>query len=319
MLASCAASPERTPAARKRAVDAIAFIRDESAAEAMAQLASSGPEDVRPLAAWWLKHRAGNDWHDFAAVEAFATDDAQDDAGHKKRQADLETMLDAGKALRTRERAMGRLARNADGGKLLIALAADGKFPKDLAESVVEPIHHNPDLSIRAMAGTYFPRKTVAGQTLPPVAELAKMPGDAARGRAVFFGNTASCSRCHAFNGEGRDVGPDLTAIRTKYQRPELLDAILNPSAGIAFGYDAWIIQTSDGEVFSGFILADAEVVVLKESTGEQRQISKAKIKKRVKQPMSVMPDNVGLGLTAQELADVAEFLLKAPTTAARQ
>jgi hypothetical protein len=33
---------------------------------------------------------------------------------------------------------------------------------------------------------------------------------------------------------------------------------------------------------------------------------------------MSVMPDNVGLGLTAQELADVTEFLLKAPTTASR-
>ena len=72
-----------------------------------------------------------------------------------------------------------------------------------------------------------------------------------------------------------------------------------------------------DGDVLSGFILADADTVVLKESSGEQRQIPKSKIKKRVKQPMSVMPDYVGLGLTAQELADVAEFLLKAPTSAA--
>jgi putative heme-binding domain-containing protein len=198
---------------------------------------------------------------------------------------------------------------------MVIAMAAEKKFPAELIPAVADAITRNPDLSIRAMAGSYFPRKTAAGVPLPPIKELAKMPGDMTRGRAVFFGNVASCSRCHAFNGEGKDIGPDLTAIRTKYQRPELLDAILNPSATIAFGYEPWIIQTTDGQVYSGFIQADGETVVMKESTGQQRRIPKANVKKRVKQPMSVMPDNVGLGLTAQQLADVAEFLLKSPTT----
>jgi putative heme-binding domain-containing protein len=201
----------------------------------------------------------------------------------------------------------------------IIAMAGDKKFPAELVPSVAGTIYRNPDLTVRAMAGTYFPRQAAGGVTLPPVKELAKMPGDVARGRAVFYGNTASCSRCHGFSGEGRDIGPDLTSIRTKYQRPELLDAILNPSAGIAFGYESWIIQTTGGDVYSGFILADADTVVLKESSGEQRHIPKDKIKKRVKQPMSVMPDNVGLGLTAQELADVAEFLLKSPTATAKK
>ena len=319
LLAAQAESPQATPAGRQRAADAIAFVPDASAAEAMAQLARSGPEDVKPVAAWWLKHRAGNDWKDFQAADPFAARETEGISGaEKKRQADLATMLDASKPLRAREGAMARLARNADGGKLIVALAADDRFPKDLADAVVEPIHHNPDLSIRAMAGTYFPRKTIGGETLPPVAELAKKPGNAARGRAVFFGNTAACGRCHLFNGEGKDVGPDLTQIRTKYARPELLDAILYPSANIAFGYQPWIVQTTDGQVYSGFITADGESVTIKESSGEQRTVPAKQIKKRIRQPMSVMPDNVGLGLSSQDLADVAEFLLKAPAGSAR-
>src|SRR5439155_8800950 len=133
---------------------------------------------------------------------------------------------------------------------------------------------------------------------------------DAARGRAVFFGSAAACSRCHRFNNEGKDVGPDLTAIRTKFARPELLDNILNPSANIAFGYEPWLVKTKAGDVYSGFILADGESVVIKESSGEQRTIPGNQVVLRKKQPMSIMPDNVALGLSAQDLADLAEFLL---------
>jgi len=139
------------------------------------------------------------------------------------------------------------------------------------------------------------------------------MSGDANRGRAIFYGATAACARCHLFNGEGRDVGPDLSSIRTKYQRLELLDNILNPSANIAFGYEPWIVKVKSGDVYSGFILADGESIVLKESTGEQRTIAKDQIVLRKKQPMSIMPDNVALGLSAQDLADLTDFLLITP------
>ena len=53
------------------------------------------------------------------------------------------------------------------------------------------------------------------------------------------------------------DVGPELTRIREKYDRTALLDSILNPSAGIAFGYDTWLVETKAGLLYSGFVLAD--------------------------------------------------------------
>ena len=146
------------------------------------------------------------------------------------------------------------------------------------------------------------------------------MKGDASRGRAVFFGNTAGCAKCHRFGGEGKDVGPDLSAIRTKYGRPELLDAILNPSAGIAFGYESWIVKTKGNDVLAGFVVADTpDNLVLKDSTGEQRTLPSKDITLRKKQTISVMPDNVALGLNAQELADLVEFLQTAPVQTAPQ
>ena len=51
----------------------------------------------------------------------------------------------------------------------------------------------------------------------------------------------------------------------------------------------------------------------MKESSGEERTIPANEIVLRKRQPFSVMPDNVALGLTAQQLADVAAFLSSSP------
>jgi len=306
-LTTRASSETLTPEARRQAVDALAFIRDRRAAHAMAALASAGPSDVRELADWWVKNRAGNEWKDFIAPPEPSPADTEAIA---RRAADRAVMLDSSAALAARAQAARRLAAEKDGAMILIALAEEGQFPQELVESVTDPIHRNSDLGVRALASQHFPRKTIAGEQLPPIEKLAAMKGDATRGRAVFFSDTAGCIRCHTIGGEGRDVGPDLSAIRTKFARPELLDAILNPSASIAFGYEPWLIRTRDGQVYSGFILADGESVVLKESSGEQHTFPADAIVRRTRQSLSVMPDNVALGLSAQELADLVEFLM---------
>jgi putative heme-binding domain-containing protein len=322
-FAKRAAASELSLDQRKQATIALAFINDEKAAEAMASLAKSSGDDLRPLATWWMTNRVNNDWKEFHAARHFSpanapTDGKQPDAEAVARfeKARASVIDDAGSPY-TRIQAVNRLALDPEGGKFLISLAAEGKFPKQFMENVTDRIYKNPDLTVRALASQYFPRKAAGGNALPPLKELAAMTGDAKRGHDVFFGNTASCFKCHKFNGEGKDVGPDLTAIRTKYQRPEFLDSVLSPSAAIAFGYEAWIVKTKKNDVYSGFIIADGENVTLKEGSGEQRVIPASEIVLRKKQTMSVMPDNVALGLTAQELADLTEFVLKSPVPAA--
>jgi putative heme-binding domain-containing protein len=80
------------------------------------------------------------------------------------------------------------------------------------------------------------------------------MPGQAVKGKAVF---QAKCASCHKVLKEGTDIGPELTLIGKKFDKSGLLDAIVNPSAGMAFGYESWLITRKDGTTASGFLQAE--------------------------------------------------------------
>lgn len=53
-------------------------------------------------------------------------------------------------------------------------------------------------------------------------------------GRAKLSGGGAACISCHNVNGVGRlgggTLGPDLTAVSTKYKEPELISILQNPN-----------------------------------------------------------------------------------------
>ena len=163
------------------------------------------------------------------------------------------------------------------------------------------------------MASQYFQRHSRSGEAFPPLVELLKRRGDAAQGARVFTRESAACARCHAFAGKGGDIGPDLTTARTKLGREGVFDAILNPSAVIAAGYEPWLIETENGELYSGFIVSDGDTVTLKEPSGGTRAIPEKQIASRQQQNLSLMPDNISLGLTPQELVDLVEFLMSEP------
>ncbi len=302
-------------AARRKAVDALAFINDPEAARAMADLAVHGPEDIRPNALWWARNRAGNDWAAYPAVEAFIPGrKSPEDRKEQARLSRLEKeMLNAKLPLPKREERLADLAGDKSGGLRLIDLAARGKFPRELFDKAAELVPRNPDLGVRALASRHFPRPSVTGKPFPPMSELLKMRGDAKKGREIFLSPTAACSVCHVHSGEGKDIGPDLTQIRTKFDRAGVLDAILNPSASLALGYEAWLISLKDGETVSGFIAADGANVLIKQISGEMRSIPAKQIAGRSQQTLSIMPDNITLGLTPQDLVDLVKFLMSEP------
>jgi len=201
------------------------------------------------------------------------------------------------------------LASSSDGGMFLLGLAGAKKLSPAVNEAVAEAIFRNPDLSVRALASKYFTRPALDGVTFPPVAELLEMKGNAAHGKEIFMGPTAACTSCHEFGGQGRNVGPALSRISEKLPRAALYDAILNPSAGIAFGFQPYVIVTKDGTTYTGFIIADGEMLVLKDAAGETRFIPAAQVAERQRQSLSLMPDNIALGMKPQDLVDLVEFL----------
>ena len=51
-----------------------------------------------------------------------------------------------------------------------------------------------------------------------------------------------SCAACHDLNGSGADLGPNLGGISSRKSRAEIMEAILDPNADIAPGYDAGLM-----------------------------------------------------------------------------
>jgi putative heme-binding domain-containing protein len=133
------------------------------------------------------------------------------------------------------------------------------------------------------------------------------MSYDVSAGKKIFSKN---CSACHRVNNTGNEIGPELTAIGKKFDREGLLDAVINPSGGIVFGYESWIINTKKGESFFGFLVADGtKTIVLKDLAGNKQIIPKAEIISREKQKKSLMPEPSALNLTKQDLSDIAGYL----------
>jgi len=225
------------------------------------------------------------------------------------------TVLDSSSDFALREEAARAMAHTKAGGLRLVGLAAQGRLSQALRIAVTEPIYRNPDLSVRVLAGAYFPRATSGGQTLPPLKKIAQIPGNVTRGKELVLGR-AQCISCHTVGDQGKTVGPNLSGIGSKLDRTRLLDSIMNPSAAIVFGYESWIIATDEGRVLTGFIVGEGDPVLLKDVEGKQHAIPAGTIEVRRRQSISIMPDAVKAGLTAQDLADIVEFLL---TQTARQ
>jgi len=223
-------------------------------------------------------------------------------------------VLAADAGLEARVAAATELAADPEGGLFLIRLAEEGRLDEELERAVAPAILANPDLAVRALASAHFPQ--AADRTLPAAAQLAALEGDARRGRQVFLSERAKCASCHAYAGQGLEIGPDLTAIREKYGASEILEAIVDPSAAIALGYDTYVIATTDGRLLSGFLLAEGEDVVLRDTQGRRHVVRADEVEAKRRQELSAMPAGVALELEPQEIADLVAFLREDPARA---
>jgi putative heme-binding domain-containing protein len=138
--------------------------------------------------------------------------------------------------------------------------------------------------------------------------EVAKR-GDAARGEKVFRRLDLGCMNCHALNGAGGTVGPDLRDVGSISPPDYLLRSILVPEESVKEAYEAIRVQTSDGKVFQGIVVEDTPVrLVLKEATGQLKTIAKDDVEERSKGG-TLMPKGLANFMTRGELVDVVRFL----------
>ena len=137
-------------------------------------------------------------------------------------------------------------------------------------------------------------------------------PGDPDRGRELFFDSEGNvyCSKCHRIDGEGGEIGPDLSHVGSSRKPGFLLESLLDPKAVITSGYSTVLILTKERKFITGIkILEDDNGLDIIDKEGNELYIKKEDIKKFKTQKISMMPNNFKDLLEVQEVADLLAYL----------
>jgi putative heme-binding domain-containing protein len=210
-----------------------------------------------------------------------------------------------------RHRAVHALAQVQDGAAYLLRLAQQDKLPEDLKLTASSELNAVRWTNINAEAARILPLpQSQNSEPLPPVSELARRKGDALHGELVFFSAKVGCGNCHQIGGKGLDFGPKLSEIGTKLGKDALYVAILDPNAGISFGYETWQLELKNGDEAFGLLASETvDEIAVKAQTGIVSKYKKSEIAKREQQKISIMPAELQQAMSTQDLVDLIEYL----------
>ncbi len=255
--------------------------------------------------------------HDW--IKQLSPDTAKESTGNeaaaklrKEEAADLER-LRATKQSTDEAELVDRLLSSTSGALMLLRSIDNRTLPPRAASLAIEKSAQHNEVSIRDLFERFLPaekRIKRLGSVVRPEQILA-LSGDSSRGKRLFFETASvSCKNCHRIQKEGKEVGPELTTIGKKLTRPQLLESILEPSKLIDPKYVTYLAETEDGRLLTGLLMTkDDNEVVLKDAQDKLLRIPSKQIEQLVPQRQSLMPDLLFRDLTAQQVADLLEYL----------
>jgi putative heme-binding domain-containing protein len=136
--------------------------------------------------------------------------------------------------------------------------------------------------------------------------------GDARNGETIFFeAKGVGCARCHAVGGQGTaGIGPDLTGLANKYQKPEIIRSVLEPSNRLATGFQPLLISKRDGTVVTGMLRTETDdALEMVDAEGKPFRVEKFEIDERKVSDISLMPAGLVDSLSPVEFADLISYL----------
>lgn len=131
-----------------------------------------------------------------------------------------------------------------------------------------------------------------------------------AKGKAAY--DAAQCSACHRLRTDGGTVGPDLTAVGSRFSRRDILEAVLAPSKVVMEQFQNTTVFRTDGEDVSGRIIEEDDkrvVLVVNPLTGDRAEVAKKDIVRREPSRLSPMPEGLVNVLTKDEILDLVAYL----------
>lgn len=133
---------------------------------------------------------------------------------------------------------------------------------------------------------------------------------DWANGKKLFFSEQLACGKCHQVDGQGGNIGADLSNLVHRDYESVLKD-ITQPSAAINPDHLAYNILLKDGEEISGVVVSETDrQLTLGQPSGEYLIIQKARITRREASGLSLMPEGLLKAIKPSDRRDLMAFLL---------
>lgn len=157
------------------------------------------------------------------------------------------------------------------------------------------------------------PRKLVQEWTtadLQPLLDQVSKGRNFSRGRDIYV--EAQCAACHRYGDQGGVIGPDLTAVATRFKRQDILESSTEPTKVLSEQYMNTAIETVAGKVLIGRIVDETpDKVVLRPNPLEPETVTvkKSEIESRSLSKISPMPAGLLNTFTKEEILDLLAYL----------
>jgi len=134
---------------------------------------------------------------------------------------------------------------------------------------------------------------------------LSAKAGDPAKGKALV----ALCQSCHMINGQGGQIGPNLSGAGAMGMEAVIRN-IIDPNAAIEAAYRIFQVKLKAGEVIEAFYVSeDATAYVIRQPGGADRRIPKAEVAFAKYLRRSLMPEGLLDGFTDEQVTDLFAYL----------
>jgi putative heme-binding domain-containing protein len=134
---------------------------------------------------------------------------------------------------------------------------------------------------------------------------LSAKAGDPVKGKALV----ALCQSCHMINGQGGQIGPNLSGAGAMGMEAVIRN-IIEPNAAIEAAYRIFQVKLKAGEVIEAFYVSeDATAYVIRQAGGADRRVPKAEVASAKYLRRSLMPEGLLDGFTDEQITDLFSYL----------
>ncbi|PCJ97394.1 MAG: heme-binding protein [Flavobacteriaceae bacterium] len=135
---------------------------------------------------------------------------------------------------------------------------------------------------------------------------------DFEQGKNMFI--ATNCITCHSMQGEGENIGPDLTQLGTRFSLEDMLESIIEPNKVISDQYNTSVYSLKNGQSVVGRLMnEDDENYIISQNPYALdllRNIPKDQVVEVKLSTLSLMPPGTINRLNEEELKDLLAYLM---------